>query len=275
MACSSGSTRRRSACAISSSSQRERKRIGARSSPSASGARGRSISSRPSSSAKRLSRIDSSAGSMRLEELPAPRCEVGSRRRPERSEVPLHEVHECVGDRRPAEARSPKPHAAGEAPLGRVRQRLERDQMPKPRQVAEVLDLAGRPAALFEERDELACRPRLTANVRPDRRDELRRGLRAAVRPRRDLLAQGGRVERVVPRADEVERPAHQRALDDLPAPERPRQVRSLESLEPRPERDVRRGNPLRLERGDPLDRPGRARAVRGAGAAGGGAAFD
>ena len=69
-ACSSGSTRRRSACAIRSSSHRERKRIGARSSPSASGARGRSISSRPSSSAKRLSRIDSSAGSIVLRSCP-------------------------------------------------------------------------------------------------------------------------------------------------------------------------------------------------------------
>ena len=45
-------------------------------------------------------------GVERLQELAAPRREVGSRRRPERREVPLDEVHERVGDRRRAEGRA-------------------------------------------------------------------------------------------------------------------------------------------------------------------------
>ena len=57
----------------------------------------------------------------------------------------------------------------------------------------------------------------------------------------------------------EVQRAAHQRALDDLLAPERPRELLSTEVLEPRPERDVRRRDPLPLESGEALDRPGRA----------------
>jgi hypothetical protein len=58
-----------------------------------------------------------------------------------------------------------------------------------------------------------------------------------------------------------VERAAHDRRLHDLAPRECSLEGVAVEALQPRRERDVRRGRMLRLQRGEPGDRLGRGQA--------------
>ncbi len=60
---------------------------------------------------------------------------------------------------------------------------------------------------------------------------------------------------------DDVDRPAEERALDEHPALERPRQLLTAEVLDPRPKRDVRGRRVLRLDSADPVDDAGQRQA--------------
>jgi hypothetical protein len=72
---------------------------------------------------------------------------------------------------------------------------------------------------------------------------------------RRDaLLQQQSRVREVVTGRDEVQRCAHESRLHDLPGFHRLHEVLPPEPVEPRPEREVRRGRPLGLQRSEALD---------------------
>ena len=97
----------------------------------------------------------------------------------------------------------------------------------------------------------------------PRRVRELPLQLRDATRPVQP------RVREVVPRAHEVERRPHERRLHDAPAGDGTHEILGAEALDARPEPEVRRGRPLRLEPSRPLERlateSGRARAAAGA----------
>ena len=74
--------------------------------------------------------------------------------------------------------------------------------------------------------------------------------------PRGTLGVLRGDRERVeVARAHQMQRPAHEPRADHRMALDRRPEPLARESGEARPERDIWRGRPLRLERGDPLDR--------------------
>ena len=68
-------------------------------------------------------------------------------------------------------------------------------------------------------------------------------------------------VSEVVGGADEVERLAHQRRLDDATRLDLAHQPLAPKPFEPRPESDVRGGRPLRLQRTHAFDRTRRAEA--------------
>ena len=79
--------------------------------------------------------------------------------------------------------------------------------------------------------------------------------LKSVPRPTLEILRRD-RVRVEVARADEMQRAPHQaRAYHGALLLDRVPETRSIEVLEPRPERDVWRGRPLRLERGEALDR--------------------
>jgi hypothetical protein len=59
----------------------------------------------------------------------------------------------------------------------------------------------------------------------------------------------------VIGRRCDVDGPTHQRALDELTLRKRTVKARRVETGEPRPQPDVRRGGFLRLQRGDGFDR--------------------
>ena len=84
-------------------------------------------------------------------------------------------------------------------------------------------------------------------------RDERVREVRLVVPGRH--VAQRRPEDRIVARADEMQRPAHHRRLDHVAAEHRLLERLPSEAGEPRPEPDVRGGRPLRLHPGEPLDR--------------------
>ena len=113
----------------------------------------------------------------------------------------------------------------------------------------------------------------------PEQRQELGAGARLLGRERREALAVVGevgvltgglelalersdparavdpRVREVVARRDDVERRPHERRLHDLPPLDRTHEVVWSEAVHPRPQPEVGRGRPLRLQPRGPLDR--------------------
>jgi hypothetical protein len=98
------------------------------------------------------------------ERLSAPRSEVRARRRSERGQIAAHEVDERIRSRRSPERGRAEAHAPHEAPLCGVRQRLERDHVAEPCEVAQVLHVGARSAALLEPGDELRRRAGLASH---------------------------------------------------------------------------------------------------------------
>ena len=123
---------------------------------------------------------------------------------------------------------------------------------------AAVLELELRSA---EELEQLRARAGLLARELGDpfslfrevgllaERGELPLQLRDATRPVQP------RIREVVLRAHEVERRAHERRLHDAPASDGAHEVIGAEALDARPEPEVRRRRPLRLEPSRPLER--------------------
>ena len=110
-------------------------------------------------------------------------------------------------------------------------------------------------------------RSRISTNVRGPERSSENRGHRDLLDPplRKELLVRGRPVvgaertprrgERpVVARRDDVQRPALQERLDDLLLLERARQLRVLEAVDARVQRQVRRRRVLRLQPTEQLD---------------------
>ncbi len=115
---------------------------------------------------------------------------------------------------------------------------------------------------LAQVREDLRVRDPAVAQEREDVRDRDLRRARGGAGPNHVVHLLERRVEeRVVARRDEVERAAHHRRLQHVAAQHRALERRPAESVEPRPQPDVRRRRPLRLHPDEPLDRRERRRA--------------
>ena len=108
-------------------------------------------------------------------------------------------------------------------------------------------------------RDDVLFQSRLSRERDRERRDGLRIHTTADLQPvpraSLEILCRD-RVRVEVASAHQMQRAAHEaRAYDGVLLLDRGPETLALESLEPRPERDVRRRRPLRLQRREALDR--------------------
>ena len=133
-----------------------------------------------------------------------------------------------------------------------MRQRVPAAQPPHELVCRQPIDVADVVAEL-RQRPRLGCEPRDTGTEggHPPCRRRLESVLAALVlEDRHDR----GPQRPIVRRRHEVQRRAHQRALDEPPTRDGAVQVPGLERREPRPQADVGRRGLLRLEPTDPLD---------------------
>ena len=179
-------------------------------------------------------------------------------RRPERGEVAPDEVLEAVllgGVERPDPLLGERERVRGAGSTcppvararGRASARTPTGSRAGSRSPQELVDLGAGPRRPGEER----ARP-----LDERRHVEVGRDLVHAPPPLLARPPDPRREERVVAPRDDVDRLAHQRALDHRAAHEGAVEVVPLEPVEARPEPDVRVRRVLVLDAADPLDRP-------------------
>ena len=190
--------------------------------------------------------------------------DVGERGRPERSEGAPHQMVDRGVLRRPRAAGDPVLRrdvrrvgaAVVPAPSGRGGHqiRVRADEPPHQPGVLLIEDFAE---PLAQMRDHVFLRARRTGERHREARDPLRldpvRHLEPVPRAALQILGRDCiRVE--IAGAHQMQRPAHEPRADDGVSLDRRPEPLALEAVKTRPERDVRRGRPLRLQRGEPPD---------------------
>ena len=170
----------------------------------------------------------------------------------EAGEVAPHEVllRGPLADLRRADPVLGERVEVGPPPLPRARRRRPHEVDPQPDAVRRLL---------ADQRLDLLAPQRVAARERGAHLlgGGLRRVALRRPQPRRAARLPHGQRERpVVLARDQVDRAAHQRALDDAALLERAGEVGALEPLQARPQPDVHRRRVLRLQPGHPLEQP-------------------
>ena len=248
-------------------------------SPVATGASGRSSSSRPRSSAKTRSPRAQALDDRGEARQPRPEPHVGHARRPERGEVAQDQRvrRGLLRQRAAGQLSAPAPTTA-RPPLARARSRAAaagraarrsapRRRAPSGRAPGQRSASARPSEAVVPGVSARTARPAATTSPTSAPSSCLADGLPAK---RFSSIAWCiGRQARKSRGGRQVQRGAHQRRAQHLVRLEQRDQLRGLEALQPRPQAVERRGRLLALHAGEVLDRLARRAAARGAAAAG------